>query len=236
MKIKVDEIGFLTLGTKVHVSDPCYETNCWCAGTLSNMFSGKYRCMIERCDDDCCQSVPETFDRVKSIAIFHEQYDIQPAERVPFEVGVDSGQAGFYDETYYRRFHKELDGTHCNEQWYGRVCASTLANVPNQHYVKEIDFLRSALPHLTEEQLQDAVNNAPGFTYKSDVLEAKIKYLKSPDIAWKTIQVGYAGILDDKCCVASSGYGDGGYDCLIGRNDKGQIVSAKIEFISDDKE
>ena len=34
--------------------------------------------------------------------------------------------------------------------------------------------------------------------------------------------------------VSSSGYGDGGYDCFICRNEYGQIIRAEIEFIPED--
>jgi hypothetical protein len=34
--------------------------------------------------------------------------------------------------------------------------------------------------------------------------------------------------------VSSSGFGDGGYDCFICRNEYGQIIRAEIEFIPED--
>lgn len=43
---------------------------------------------------------------------------------------------------------------------------------------------------------------------------------------WQNI----ASTLDNKCVVSSSGYGDGGYHCLVGRNKENQIVSIKIDY------
>jgi hypothetical protein len=42
--------------------------------------------------------------------------------KASFEVGVDSGQAGIYDEDYYRQYHSEDD---CNDDWYGDICDLT---------------------------------------------------------------------------------------------------------------
>lgn len=39
------------------------------------------------------------------------------------------------------------------------------------------------------------------------------------------------GTKDKKCCVSSSGNGDGSYPLLIHRNSKGQIVSACIQYL-----
>lgn len=39
------------------------------------------------------------------------------------------------------------------------------------------------------------------------------------------------GTKDKKCCVSSSGDGDGSYPLLIHRNSKGQIVSACIQYL-----
>ena len=239
---KVDEIGFLTLGKKVHVSDPCYETNCWCAGTLKNVFPGRYRCVIERCNDDYFERDSEMFGRVKSIAIYHERYHTSPTEPVPFEVGVDSGQAGFFDDRYYRRYHNKGESEHFDKVWYQRVCNNTIKDIPNPKHIKKIDYFRLEFPFLSEAQLQDATMipckypiYPDDFELEMKIYDAELKYLKEPNSS-PTIQIGYAGILDDKCCVASSGYGDGGYECLVGRNAKGQIVSAKIEFIGEDDE
>lgn len=36
--------------------------------------------------------------------------------------------------------------------------------------------------------------------------------------------------------VSSSGIGDGGYDAFVARNDKGEVVAVKIEFLQEDEE
>lgn len=39
-----------------------------------------------------------------------------------------------------------------------------------------------------------------------------------------------AATVDGKCLVSSSGDGDGSYHCFVGRNNKGKIVSIKIDY------
>lgn len=42
--------GFINLGEKVMVSDPCYEMGTWCQDTIDNMLKGIYKCDLEMCD------------------------------------------------------------------------------------------------------------------------------------------------------------------------------------------
>lgn len=41
-------------------------------------------------------------------------------------------------------------------------------------------------------------------------------------------------VLDKKCCITSSGYGDGVYDCYVHRNDSNKIDAAGIVFMYED--
>lgn len=43
-------------------------------------------------------------------------------------------------------------------------------------------------------------------------------------------------ICDNKGVWSSSGYGDGGYDCYVQRNEVGEIIAMEVIFISDDEE
>lgn len=237
MKIKTDKIGTITLGRRVHVSDPCYETTCWCAGTLENVLPGRYNCKIVRCNDDCDKGDAGTFSRVKSLVICHEEYKCAPRERIAIEVGVDSGQAGFYDFDYYQGVHPSGE-KHLSEEWYERVCESTLKTFPNPHYISEKDYIRNVmgasfmeLPQIKAAEASGTIPTQQAQELRNTYLRAFCDYSKNHSAVWPTTQVGYAGILDDRCCVSSSGYGDGGYDCYVARNNAGQIVAAKIVFI-----
>ena len=108
----------IRLGRKVRVSDPCYGTETWCAGTIDNVKEGLYNVEVEMSDEGIWGS------RVKSLTVVHADYKgfLFFNEIARFEVGVDSGQAGIYDEDYYNKYHTE-DG--CDDDWYDDICNLT---------------------------------------------------------------------------------------------------------------
>lgn len=107
----------IQLGKKVRVSDPCYGTDVWCSGVVDNVKEGTYNVDINLSDEGMWGN------RVKSLTAIHSEYSGHSIiERAPFEVGVDSGQAGIYDEDYYRQYHSEDD---CNNDWYHDICQLT---------------------------------------------------------------------------------------------------------------
>lgn len=243
MKRKTDQIGTITLGDKIHVSDPCYATDCWCAGTLNNVKPGRYQCKIVRVEEDDCFGPPikGVFSRVKSLTICHEDHKARPRELTPIDVGVDSGQAGFYDVDYYQRTHPGKKMDHLEKAWYDRVCNATRKRVPNPEYMDKTTYAKEMLgiEIVSDEELGDAYEKVHAGLMseeqlkemRSRWLEVKMRYGEECLCQWPTIEVGYAGTLDDRCCVASSGYGDGGYDCYVARDPEGKIVAATIRFI-----
>jgi hypothetical protein len=108
----------IKLGRKVRVSDPCYGTKVWCAGTIDNVKEGLYNVEVEMSDEGMWGN------RVKSLTVVHSDYKgfLFFNESARFEVGVDSGQAGIYDEDYYNQYHTEKD---CNDEWYSDICDLT---------------------------------------------------------------------------------------------------------------
>ncbi len=105
----------IKLGSRVRVSDPCYGTSVWCAGVIDNVKEGIYNASVEMSDEGIWGM------RVKSLTIVHSDYKgfLFFNESARFEVGVDSGQAGFYDEEYYQQYHTERD---VNRDWYSDIC------------------------------------------------------------------------------------------------------------------
>lgn len=243
MKRKTDQIGIITLGDKVHVSDPCYETGCWCAGTLENVKPGRYLCKIVRVEEEDCFGPPikGIFSRVKSLTICHEDHKARPREITSIDVGVDSGQAGFYAADYYQRTHPKKRMEHLEKSWYDRICNITRKRVPNPEFMSIETYAKEELgiEFVTDEELGEAyVKVHKGLITEEQLkelrnrwLEVKMRYDEEYSCRWPTIEVGYAGILDDRCCVASSGYGDGSYDCYVARDTEGKIVAATLKFI-----
>ena len=240
MKQQTDQIGIITLGDRVHVSDPCYEMDCWCAGTLENVVPGRYRCQIVRIEDE---SEPGSgfFSRVKSLSICLDGQKLLAREHMPFEVGVDSGQAGFYDAGYYAAHHPPCKDGVGDEAWYGRACSVTTKKIPNSAFLDLEDYIKREMGdrYISPRDMRDAERKMRGGSLSPNGYlslmeqrdDIRDQYLHEELCCWKTRETGYAGILDGCCCVASSGYGDGGYACNVGRNPAGQIIAAKIVFL-----
>lgn len=164
-KVNVQEIGGnITLGDRVRVTDPCYSMDVWCSGTIDNVLPGEYIPTGIISDEGSWGM------RVAKIRVNHVNYPKRkPNELVDFEVGVDSGQAGIFDEPYYIEHHKDRD-YYNPASWYRKVCDITLGT--------------------------------PGI-----------------------------GTVDGKGLVSSSGFGDGGYDALIARNEDGKVVAIEINYL-----
>jgi hypothetical protein len=107
----------IQLGKRVRVSDPCYGTGVWCSGVVDNVKEGTYNVDVEISDEGMWG------ERVKSLTAIHSDYNGHSViVKAGFEVGVDSGQAGIYDEDYYNQYHS---GDDCNEDWYEEICNLT---------------------------------------------------------------------------------------------------------------
>jgi hypothetical protein len=154
----------IKLGKRVRVSDPCYGTGVWCSGVVDNVKEGTYNVDVEISDEGVWGN------RVKSLIALHSEYtDHSVMVKTDFEVGVDSGQAGIYDEDYYNQYHTYHD---CDNDWYEEICELT-----------------------------------------------------NP-----------FGTKDEKCVVSSSGFGDGGYDCYLLKDENNEVVGIQVVFINDDEE
>lgn len=213
-----EKAGFIELSDKVRVSDPCYDIDTWCAGTLENVLPGRYACFLQRTD------MNDWGERIANIEVRHMAFlHIEPTELQDIDVGVDSGQCGIYDLDYFIEVRKDKDG---DDEWYDRVCDITGEYIDNPNYVpfEESSFWKKEFEiiKLNGEQNQSTL-------LLIEYLKATNQYHSSME-GCKKIFGRAANTLDDKCLVSSSGDGDGSYTCLVGRNEAGQIVSIKIDY------
>ena len=107
---------------KVVVSDPCYERGTWCQAVLENVKNGNW---ISNYKLNSEGSVSEI---VAFIGFEPHQW-----EKISAEIGVDSGQAGIFDEFSYRNdsLIKEnpkwyFDKNEIGDKFYGKCCDITL--------------------------------------------------------------------------------------------------------------
>lgn len=132
-----EPIGEFTLTQPVlRVSDPCYEKDCWAGDVLKDCLTGIWEAAVDY-DNSWGK-------RVSMLAIRHEsgpQFSVFSNPRRDIQVedtsliaGVDSGQCGFFDETYYRD-DKVCEGANdpspdrgsYGEPWYTLCCHITLS-------------------------------------------------------------------------------------------------------------
>lgn len=108
------DLGAFEVSTgKLVVSDPCYERGTWCAGVLENVKKGTWKADVLYSDEG------KFGTRVKRLRARHD--DVRKIRwlrkrHAPFDVGIDSGQAGFFDDDH---FFPESD------EWYGKACHAT---------------------------------------------------------------------------------------------------------------
>ena len=133
-------------GTQLRVSDPSYEKDTWCSGVVENCQPGTWAgylayqdeeewglrvCMLVARNKKCrngvnlCDRVFTSGDYIRWNSLTWEDCDI--------EVGVDSGQAGIFDEAMYKKedqFDSFPDwlGWESDSKWYANCCAITLSN------------------------------------------------------------------------------------------------------------
>lgn len=213
-----EKVGFIELSDKVRVSDPCYDIDTGCAGTLENVLPGRYACFLQRTDMD------DWGVRIANIEVRHMAFlHIEPTELQDIDVGVDSGQCGIYDLDYFIEARK---GIHGEDKWYDRVCGVTGEYIDNPDYVP---FEESSFWKEEFIKVKQNVNQVEDIRLIDEYFEAQSQYNYSKEY-YRKLYRSTANTLDDKCLVSSSGDGDGSYSCYVGRNEAGQIVSIKIDY------
>lgn len=210
--VKLEYKGNIILGAEVMVSDPCYGLGTWCQGIVKNVLPGAYECYVEYCDDGLWGT------RVSAIKIIHEGYrfDNLTYKTEDFEVGVDSGQAGIFDYKYYEKYHSDCnERSHVDDDWYDKVSKLTDERIKNPDF-KEFNW------------------DIPGESIEETVQRYQ-EYDKSEN-RWPYIDRLTGNTIDNSGLVSSSGYGDGGYNCLTADDQYGNVIAIRVEFITEDDE
>jgi hypothetical protein len=108
----------------VRATDPCYDMDTWCAGTITDVVNGTWEVEVIRGDED----------RVAMIIARHAIHGSNlPAEFIDEELagdyGVDSGQFGFFD---LAKFAEEHDSDYGKPGgFYTEVCNTTSPSNPS---------------------------------------------------------------------------------------------------------
>ncbi len=126
----------IKLSNNVRVSDPCYTDDVWCKTQLTDVYPGEYNVSVETSDEGGWG------ERISRLSVIHKGYIMECEDESNWvehsEIGVDSGQAGIFCESSYRKdelvesitapemdFVLPYDDTP-GDKWYETICKFTL--------------------------------------------------------------------------------------------------------------
>ncbi len=211
-------VGSFELTGQMRVSDPCYDRHTWCAGIVPDMKPGTYDAYIVRTND-------EVFgERVERLVVRRRgaRFDIstadivrgddekvywwRPWKRLDIEVGVDSGQCGFFDDGLFRQDYSLLgkNGVKLHEKLDAAKAAGDQAEADALQ--KKLDVKLAGLPA--------GFGDNPWYTACCNL----------------TLSSVGAGVIPYGA-VSSSGLGDGSYNAFACYNGKGEGVMACVLFL-----
>jgi len=134
--VEMQRVGTIRVGEfecisgVLRVSDPCYDTDTWCAGEIGNAKLGKWVAQVVK------KPLFNWGNRIFSLVATHEHYvDCVTTKPIitKFVAGVDSGQMSIVDTKFYRdetvfttpsEFYHGSNSDDINE-WYGHCCDLT---------------------------------------------------------------------------------------------------------------
>lgn len=222
---------------KMIVTDPCYNKETWCQAKLDNVKIGKWLATVEYSEGDWG-------DRVAQIWVWHDSLSIDNpgrdfpscSEYINADIGVDSGQAGFFD------LDKYPDDPHKDDAFYDAVCKLTLAGVPFSALEEAGVYPMADLSKLDDEQKANRASSDyddRNLYYMRQFVGKDGKENRDSSKLAKALELhgslGSFGVLPFGA-VSSSGFGDGGYNLYVERDASGEVVAARIEFIVEDPE
>ena len=114
------ELGWVLLENKVHVTDPCYTLDTWCAAWYMLVKPGVYECNIDVVD------LPDWGTRVASLQVLHREHEPVTdllCQAYGITIGVDSGQCGIFNPSSHTKL-SDMNAPY----GYSAVCDATIAH------------------------------------------------------------------------------------------------------------
>ena len=254
-KLKKIFLGTFKTNGNLLATDPCYAANSGDAITLK-VKPGEYKAYVSlgRLKAPVCSwDKSPLASRNSRIIIQHSNSPKSlKYEKMDKHVGVDSGQAGFFNVTNYRKKNPTpvpLTGKQFSFWREQAILAGIEAKRENK-ILKELDKNEDFV-HMKKY----IKNHKETVDFFKKVLESKLRsekkykgYIKAktfPDyvkleesnefyqiMCSLTSDEHFAGVFEPYGAVASAGLGDGGYSLYVARDAKKEIVGCYIEFLS----
>ncbi len=134
---------FVVTSGALRVTDPCYDMNAWCSGQLDNVRNGIWHAHVGYHEDEAGWGTRVAYLHIVSIEAerhFDHMAEFDSTwENSNVHVGVDSGQAGFFDLAL---FGQVCESEPVKDKFYDEVCNLTLDD--NQWGVHSIGAVSSS--------------------------------------------------------------------------------------------
>lgn len=218
--------SFIVTSGKLRVSDPCYDKDTWCAGVLEAVKNGAWIAKVVKSDEDSWGK------RCAELVVHHREFnlpdDSDEWEVQNIDVGVDSGQAGFFDEAYY--------GVDYSEDYLQTGREEHNSKQSKRLTAGRIELLETRIAIEQDEKKKKQLQLELSALKELDSMDEPKPTRDFYDICCDmTLSDMGAGVLNNGA-VSSSGYGDGGYYCYAQYDENNKIVAAKIVFIDESDE
>lgn len=210
-EVKQDEQAFEIVSGAIQVTDPCYEINTWCSGTLKNVKNGLWKGFTTR--------VTESFEFSHIRNLFETQVDELDVTGGTDEQVIVRLMASIPDLLRLSPKHRET----------ARVC-SLVAYHSEYPFDDSRPWIESAID-VGVDSGQAGLFDLDWFkTVSSDnkTEAAKAFYSRACDMTGNASGFG----VFDKGIVSQTGYGDGGYTLYSQCNTKGEVIAMKIIYIA----
>lgn len=230
--LPLENIGQIHLEEEVIFTDPCYTPN--------------------EAKDNKAKIKPGTWNvayaqlgifssRPEYLILSHESFSETPKRltKLPFTIGVDSGQLGIIDVSEYEEIYKGN-----SEAWYDFICEKTYRHVEKElspcykklaEKYKVTDELFSRLVAMQDKELLNLIDK---LRKQKKELELELKDFY-PNIPYYThlfndnnnyLDLSFEPYVTHNAVWSSTAYGDGVYQAYVKRNKDKEIVYIKIDL------
>jgi hypothetical protein len=200
----------------LRVTDPCYDMDTWCAGQLENVMDGIWQAHVGYHKDSLDMEM-------------NARWRAQRVEEIEKAKAVSPAIADYYADEL-RRYDERTAA------YIGRVAYLHIVNIGAQQHFDHLAELDSTWE---DSGIHVGVDSGQaGFfdldTYRALCADQAVKEKFYDEVCDLTLADSSWGV-HPSGAVSSSGYGDGGYECLVRRVD-GLVVEAIIIYISEYEE
>jgi hypothetical protein len=207
----VHPLGVFALSAQaLRVTDPCYEKTSSSAGIVSAL-QGNWLAETVVGDTDW-------FRRVKALRIRHDSlpaavFDNLAAFAEVLNVGVDSGQCGFFDDAFYPEGDPTLESNKTEDHDIEHAVSTDAGKLDS---VDELGLTTLDVPD--DEDTESAF------------------YADCCQLTLDDALPGGGVLAAGTGAVSRSGFGDGGYAVKVLTNADGQVVAAVLTYLGDEDE